>query len=145
MAICAVILSLLFWLSDSLIHRFIYSEEAFELIPADVNELWMRALVIVLLLGLGFIADNRAKKIYAAEQEKVDIFVATISATQHVLNNLLNQWQLVFMEMEKSGDVSDETWVLLERSIKEGREQFDKLCSVQTINARTIQESVQPK
>lgn len=144
MAICAVILSLLFWLSDSLIHRFIYSEEAFELIPADVNELWMRALVIVLLLAFGFFADNRANRICAAEQEKVDIFVATIGATQHVLNNLLNEWQLVFMEMEKSGDVSDETWVLLERSIKEGKEQFDKLCSVRTINARTIQESVQP-
>ena len=143
--ICVVILSLLFWLADSVIHRFIYLEDAFELIPTDVNELWMRTLIIVLLIGFGLFADNRVKKIDDAEQAKLEIFLATVSATQHVLNNLLNQWQLVFMELEKSREVSDETWMLLERSIKEGREQFEKLCSVTTMNGITIEESVQPK
>lgn len=57
----------------------------------------MRMLVIVLLIGIGLVGDNRADKIDAAEREKREIYVATASSTQHVLNNLLNQLQLVFL------------------------------------------------
>jgi hypothetical protein len=144
MTACVVILSLIFWLADSAIHRFIYAEEAFEVIPTDVDELWMRTVIIVLLIVIGMLGDNRANRIVAAERGKHEIFLATVSSTQHVLNNLLNQMQLVFLEAGKTHKLSDETRKLLEQSIKEGKEQIDKLSSVTIMNGETIRKSVLP-
>jgi len=141
---CVVIFSLIFWLSDSLIHRFIYKEETFELVPTDVNELWMRTLIIVLLIIIGLVGDSRAKRIDDTERAKREIFLATVSSTQHVLNNLLNQMQLVFLDASKTHKLSDETRKLLEQSIKESKEQVDKLSSVTKLDAKTIKKSVQP-
>jgi hypothetical protein len=144
MTVCVVIVSVIFWLADSAIHRFIYAEEAFEVIPTDVNELWMRTLIIVLLIVIGVLGDNRANRIVAAEKEKHDIFLATVSSTQHVLRNLLNQMQLVFLEASGTHKLSDETRKLLEQSIREGKKNIDRLSSVEKMNAKTIKESVQP-
>lgn len=141
---CVVMLSLIFWLSDSFIHRFIYSEESFEIIPADANELWMRILVIILLIGIGVVADNLTARIDAAEREKYDIYVATVSSAQHVLNNLLNQLQLVFFETDKTHKLSDETRKLLEQSINEAKKQVDRLSSVEEPSEEIIRKSVQP-
>jgi len=141
---CVVILSLVFWLADSLIHRFVYEEEVFELIPADFDELWMRALVIALLIVIGLLGDNRARKIDAAEREKREIFAATASSTQHVLNNLLNQLQLVFFDADKAHELGDETREMLEQSIKEAKEQVARLSSVTKLDEETIRKSVQP-
>lgn len=138
-----VILSLIFWLTDSLIHRFIYSEE-FEIFPADIDELWMRILVIILLIGIGLVADNLTAKIEAAKKEKYDIYIATVSSTQHVLNNLLNQLQLIFFETDKTHKLSDETRKLLEQSIKEAKKQVDRLSSVEEPSEEIIRKSVQP-
>jgi hypothetical protein len=141
---CVVILSVVFWLADSLIHKFIYAEEVFELVPTDFDELWMRTLIIVLLIGIGLVGDNRADKIAAAEREKREIFVATASSTQHVLNNLLNQLQLVFFKADEAHELGDETRELLEHSIKEAKEQVARLSSVTKLDEETIRKSVQP-
>jgi len=142
---CVIVLSVLFWLADSIIHNYIYSEEAFELVPSDLNELWMRGLIIALLIGFGVLADNRVNKINAAEIEKREIFNATVSSAQHILNNLLNQLQLAFFEVDKAHGLADETRKLLEQSIKEGKEQIERLSSVTKMNGKIIKESVKPK
>ncbi len=143
--VCVVILSLIFWLADSAIHRFIYAEEAFELIPTDIDELWMRILIIVLLIIVGLVGDSRANKIDALEREKREIYVATVSSTQHVMNNLLNQLQVVFFEADKAHELGDENRKMLEQSIKEGKEQIARLSSVTKMNGKTIEKSVKPK
>ena len=143
-SIYAVILSLIFWLAESVIHRFIFSE-AFELIPSELNELWMRSVIFVLIIGFGLFADNQANKIVAAESEKHEIFVATVSSTQHILNNLLNQLQLIFFDVDKAHKLSDQTRTHLEQSIRESKEHIDKLSAVAELDAETIKESVRPK
>jgi predicted Zn-dependent peptidase len=142
--ISVVIVSLIFWLAESFIHRFIYKEESFELAPANADELWMRILIVALLLIIGLVGDSRANRIAATEREKREIFLATVSSTQHVLNNLLNQMQLVFLEAGTTRTLSDETRKLLEQSIKEGKEQIDKLSSVTEMDEETIKNSVLP-
>ena len=104
----------------------------------------MRILVIVLLIGIGLVGDNRADKIDAAEREKREIYVATASSTQHALNNLLNQLQLVFFNADKAHELSDETRELLEQSIKVAKEQVAKLSSVTNLDKETIRKSVEP-
>ncbi len=138
-------LALVYWFAESAIHRFVYVEEFFEIVPSDVNEFWMRLLIIVLILSFGVFADNRARRIRATEQEKYDVYVATVRSTQHILNNLLNQLQLAFLDLEKEHCLESDTRKLLEKSIREGKEQVERLSSVSDISGESIEESVRPR
>ena len=102
-------------------------------------------LIIVLLIIVGLVGDSRANKIDALEREKREIYLATVSSTQHVMNNLLNQLQVVFFESDKAHELGDENRKLLEQSIKEGKEQIARLSSVTKMNGNTIEKSVKPK
>jgi len=138
-------LALVYWFAESVIHRFVYAEEFFEIVPSDVNEFWMRLSIIVLIVTFGVFADNRARRIRASEKEKRDVYVATVRSTQHILNNLLNQLQLAFLDLEKEHCLESETRILLERSIREGKEQVERLSSVTDISGESIEESVRPR
>lgn len=137
-------LALLYWFGESGIHRFVYAEEFFEIVPSDVNEFWMRLLIIVLIIGFGFFADNRARKIKRTEREKHQVYVATVRSTQHILNNLMNQMQLAFLDLEKEHCLESETRRLLERSIRESKQQVERLSSVSDISGESIEDSVKP-
>ena len=137
-------LALVYWFAESVIHRFVYQEAFFEILPSDQNEFSMRLLIIVLIVGFGLFADNRARKIRKSEQEKHAVYVATVRSTQHILNNLLNQLQLAFLDLEKEHCLESETRKLLERSIREGKEQVERLSSVSEITSESIEDSVRP-
>ena len=137
-------LALVYWLAESVIHRFVYQEAFFEILPSDQNEFSMRLLIIVLIVGFGLFADNRARKIRKSEQEKHAVYVATVRSTQHILNNLLNQLQLAFLDLEKEHCLESETRRLLERSIREGKEQVERLSSVSEVTSESIEDSVRP-
>jgi PAS domain S-box-containing protein len=51
------LVALVFWLIDSSLHYFAYSEESFEFIPSDIDELWMRILICVILVAFGWYVD----------------------------------------------------------------------------------------
>jgi len=137
-------LALVYWFAESVIHRFVYQEAFFEILPSDQNEFSMRLLIIVLIVGFGLFADNRARKIRKSEQEKHAVYVATVRSTQHILNNLLNQLQLAFLDLEKEHCLESETRKLLERSIRESKEQVQRLSSVSEVNSESIEDSVRP-
>ena len=137
-------LALLYWFAESVIHRFVYAEEFFEIVPSDVNEFWMRLLIIVLILVFGIFADNRARKIKESEREKREVYVATVRSTQHILNNLMNQLQLAFLDLEKEHCLESDTRKLLEKSIREGKQQVERLSSVTEISGESIEDSVRP-
>ena len=143
--IFGVSLAVLYWFAESVIHRYVYAEDFFEIVPSDYNEFWMRVVIIVLIAGFGIFADNRAKKIRRKEQEKRDVYLATVRSTQHILNNLLNQLQLVFFDLDERHELDSKTRKLLKRSIKEGKEQVERLSSVTELNSESIQDSVRPK
>ena len=137
-------LALLYWFAESVIHRFIYAEESFEIVPSEPNEFQMRLLIILLIILFGVFADNRARKIRKSEQEKREVYVATVRSTQHILNNLMNQMQLAFFDLEKEHCLESETRKLLERSIREGKEQVERLSTVSDLSGESIEESVKP-
>ena len=141
----AIILSVAYWLVDSVIHRFIYSESEFEFIPAEINELWMRVVIVVLLISFGKYADFHTKILLKKEKEKRIIFDATLSSTQHIINNLLNQMQYFKMKADESSVFDDEVNELYNHSMKEGKELFDKLCSVEELTENNISNSVHSK
>ena len=141
----AIILSVMFWLIDSTIHRFIYLENEFEFLPSDINELWMRIVIVLLLIIFGIYADQHTKAMLKKEKEKRIIFNATISSTRHILNNLLNQMQYFKLKADEANAFDAKTNDLYEQSIKEGKELVDKLSSVEELTEKSIKNSVSPK
>jgi plasmid stability protein len=97
-----------------------------------------------LILGFGIFADNRATKIRQKEAEKREVLLATVRSSQHILNNLLNQMQLALFDSDGRPGLEAETRKLLDRSIKEGKEQVECLSSVTDMDGDSIEESVRP-
>ncbi len=92
--ILGLLLALSFWLIDTLLHfLFIGNELGVALLPPDLNEIWMRSIIAVMLIGFGFFVDRRTQR----EQQRVmqikslEIYRTTFFASQRVLDNLLNQ------------------------------------------------------
>ena len=137
-SLLGVALAFVYWFAESVIHRFVYAEAFFQILPSDKNEVWMRLSIILLIVGFGVFADNRARRIRATEKEKHEVYVATVRSTQHILNNLMNQLQLAFLDLEKEHCLESETRRLLEKSIREGKEQVERLSSVTEISGGAV-------
>lgn len=137
-----VALALFYWIAESLIHRFVYFDTVFEVLPSDQNEVWMRLIIILLIVVFGIFADNRARKIRKKEIEKREVFLATVRSSQHILNNLLNQMQLALFDSDGQTGLESETRELLTRSIKQGKQQVECLSSVTEMDSDVIEGSV---
>lgn len=72
----AVIVSVIFWLMDTVADRFFHQEDGYEFIPSEINELWMRLTIVLLFIGFGFYDDKQTKSLLKKEAEKLAIFNA---------------------------------------------------------------------
>jgi len=140
----AIILSAMYWLLDSMVHKLIFSENEFEFIPTDANELWMRIIIIVLLIAFGIYADKTTKAMLKKEHEKRVVFNATISSTQHILNNLLNQMQYFKLMADESKAFDSKIQAQYDNTMLEGKELVDKLSAVEELTEANIKASVEP-
>ena len=104
--IAAVLVALIFWFFDASVHYFIYNEPQFELVPNDINELWMRAVIVSLIILFGVFSDHFTHKVMHRQKqlEVAHIFGSLIHANRDVLDNLLKQMKLFRMEAQKSQD-----------------------------------------
>lgn len=141
----AILVSFLYWVADSMIHKLIYLEEEFEFIPAEINELWMRVVIVILLVCFGIYADKHTKTMLEKEKEKHIIFRATIYSTEHILNNLMNQMVYFKMIADKKNVFDSEDNELYENAIKKGKELVARLSSVEKLTEEDIKDSVSPK
>ncbi|MDQ6953814.1 MAG: two-component hybrid sensor and regulator, partial [Mariprofundaceae bacterium] len=55
-----ILVALLFWFIEALLHAFIFGEGSFfnNLLSHDPNELWMRALISIIMVSFGFYAQR---------------------------------------------------------------------------------------
>ena len=140
-----LILGVFYWLFDSVIHKLAFGEEEFEFFPSDVNELWMRTLIVTLIIIFGFYIDFSTKKLIEKEQEKLEIYQSTVLAVQHVLNNYLHKMQIFKSKMKKCDNISEHDVDAFNELIKEATENIKKLSSVTKLDAENIIDSVNPK
>ena len=131
----SIILAVILWLIDSVAHRLLFNEAEYEFIPQDLNELWMRITIITLIICFGIYTDYHSKKILLAAHEKRQIFLATVSASQHILNNLLNNMQYFKLKIDESSDFDKET-------IEGAEELVKQLSSVEELTEDKIKDSV---
>ncbi len=140
-----LILAICYWLFDSIIHKLIFGEGDFEFIPSDVNELWMRSLIVFLIISFGFYIDISVRKLLEKEAEKHMVFRSTVTAVQHVMNNMLHKMQIYRSKMSKCGNVSDEEVHQFNELVKQAADNIKKLGNITDVNEEKIIDSVKPK
>ena len=62
-SIGGILISILFWILESSVHYLMFDEEKFEFIPSDVNELWMRLIIVFLIVSFSFFADFKSNRL----------------------------------------------------------------------------------
>jgi hypothetical protein len=142
--IVAMLTSIIYWSFDSLLHKLIFDKGDYEIIPSDINELWMRILIVILLIGFGIYADRHTKMLLEKENEKRAIYLATVSSTQHIVNNLLNQMQYFKLVADQTQAFNEETTEMYLNAMKEGKALVEKLSKVEELTAENIGHAVSP-
>ncbi len=79
------------------------------------------------------------------EHEKREIYLSTVQASQHILNNLLNQLQLFKMEAEESTDFDKDVLKLFDAVLHEAGGLVLNLSTVTHITKDNIKSSVAPR
>jgi len=134
----SISIALLFWFFDSIVHHFVYGEQGFEVLPSDLNELWMRCLIVVLIVAFGVFADRRTG------HEKVAVYRAMLGATNHILRNHLQKMQLFRNEAENSKDFDKDVLKLYDQMIHETNAQIRNLDNIQEPNKANIEDRYLP-
>ncbi len=141
----SLIFALFYWILESTIHYSIFKEVEFQLIPHDLNELWMRIVIIFLLISFGFFADLHAYRILVKEREKREIYKAMINASQHILNNFLQSMTLFRDVAENSSDIDENIIKLYDQTINSATTQLNNLKDIENPNKESIEEKFLPK
>lgn len=96
--------SVTFWLLESYIHEEFEQVGRFELLPEDLNELWMRSLIVILIIAMSIyahISQTRQVKIEREKSQlkeqlldeqysKMELILDTRKQTQAALQNFNN-------------------------------------------------------
>ena len=133
--IAAFVTALVFWFFDSFVHYYLYKEPEFHVIPADINELWMRAFIVLLIMLFGVFSDYFTNKIMFKEKqlEVVYVYNAMIYASHHILNNLLNQMRLFKMEALRTKEFDRNVLNLYDNAISEATDLMEALSKVKDV------------
>ena len=133
--------AIVYWFMDSFIHRFVYKEERFELIPSDFNELWMRILVFVLIISIGIISGYYARRLQEKEQEKQDVYKTTVNEATQILRSFLHEIHYFESEAERIGGFDNRTLTNLEGALRKAQYRLDALINVGDVTAENIKMS----
>jgi uncharacterized membrane protein (DUF106 family) len=123
----AVLIAALFWMAESLIHFFSYGGERFEVIPTDLNEFFMRTLVVVLIIGFGIYVDYISSKHIAELDERKKRYKETIKETNKKFNEFIEQVQNFDLEVRKSRSMDKDILNSFADTISEAKNQLERL------------------
>ena len=137
---CSIPFALSYWLFDSVIHYFIYNEFEFEIIPSDINELSMRCIIFILLIVFGLFSDYYMNKLIEKDVEKFEVYGAMLSATNHILNNFLNNMLFFRDAAIESKDFNKDLLKLYDKVIEDTIKQINNLDNLQAPTKGNIEE-----
>ena len=141
----AISLALSFWFFDSIIHYFLYGEQEFEVIPSNINELWMRCAILILLVAFGVFADYHADQVKKKEAEKYAVYTAMLGASNHILRNFLTKMQLFRTQVLTSEDPCNDALSQFDAMIDDAIRQLENLENIQSPSKSTIEERYKPR
>lgn len=99
-----------FWFLESLLHMHLFDKTGFfVLIPQQPNELWMRIVICLLIVVIGYVADRHIKTLHKIQKEKLRTLKATMYNVHDVAGNALNQISLSYEDDENINQIISET------------------------------------
>ena len=92
-------------------------------------------------------SDSILKKeqIIELQQQKLTTIKLLLNAVHHIVNNFLNHFQLIKLEVEDEGTVKKETLELLDESIEETRQQLKILEEIREPDKKESYNEIYPK
>ncbi|MEH6347850.1 MAG: hypothetical protein V7785_22330 [Bermanella sp.] len=108
----------------------------------EIDELIIPLIIFLIFAFVDIFKRNRINKV---NTEKLKIYSAMMSSTQHILNNFLNQMQLFKLTAEDTPKFNPEVLALYDEIIDEASMQITALGNVHHIDEIAIQEAVAPK
>ena len=131
--VAGFILAIIFWLFESLVHYLIFEESQFEFIPGELNELWMRLIIVLLIFFYGLFVDFFIDRIVHKQLEVARTYNEMIFASRHILKNLVNQMHLFKVEAIKSKDFDRNIIEYYDNSINEAANLIDTLSRIEEV------------
>ncbi|MBT7950710.1 MAG: hypothetical protein HN764_03725 [Gammaproteobacteria bacterium] len=139
----AAVMAALYWFVESIIHKHVFKELPFELIPSDINELQMRVVIVTTFLCFGLYVDKKRKVLRAKEEEERRIFRVTVHSAQLIIDKLLRNVRTGLNEIYKTKMLDAKTTQFLRESMIEAEKLEAKLVSITEINEETIKKVVE--
>ena len=128
--IAAFQMALVFWVLESVIHYFVFEEPTFEFIPSEMNELWMRIVIVFLIMLLGVFADVFVSRIVHNQMKVARVYNSLIQASNQTLDNLLDQMRLFKIEAQKSNDFDQNIIATYDNAISHATELIERLSNI---------------
>ena len=119
-----------FWVLESAIHYYVFEEPRFEIIPGQINEFWMRIVIVFLIVLLGVFADSFVNRMVRRQMQVAHAYNALIQAGSQTLENLLEQMRLFHNEARKSDDFDPEVLKYFDTAVAQGSDLIRRFSNV---------------
>ena len=133
----------------SLLCILVFEVDAFEALASFLwlfEDFELDEIIIPLFVFSIFLITNLVKnqKEHELEAEKIKIYKAMLTSSQHVINNLLNEIQLFKIEAEATPEFPSETLSLFNEVTEEASQQIKALSSIENVDEDSIFQSIKP-
>lgn len=141
--LAGVAVSAAMWLIESLLHYALFDRgDAFEFIPSDANEFWMRSSICILVILAGFFAQRHVNDLLAIEEEKLTTMKATMRTVQDIVGNAMNHLELVRIEAEEAGTLNQQSLDEIGEIISNTSEKLGKLTMIERVQMKELSSGV---
>jgi signal transduction histidine kinase len=137
--------SLIILLFGRAAHFFAEGATPIHALPPDPHDRIMFLLVSSMLVLLGYCSDRSTRLLIAHKEEKLRIFSSAVGASQHILNNFLNNMLYFQQQARESRALDEKTLELLHTVINDAAGQLKKLGEISEISENKIRETIYPK
>ena len=135
--IISVLFAAMSWFAESLVHYAVLDHgQVFELIPGDLNELWMRSVICGLIIMFGIYAQRNANKKMDLKEEKMRTLRATMNTVEDRVGNALHGIRLLLLNAEKGDLMNKEAYQKLTILIDGIFEDLKILSSIEEIHEK---------
>ena len=128
--IAAFEMALFFWVLESFLHHYVFEEPRFELIPSEMNELWMRIVIVFLIMLLGVFADAFIERILRRQMEVAHAYNSLIQVGNETLDNLLQQMRLFKSEANRSCDFNKDVLKYYDNALTQATDLVESFANV---------------
>ncbi len=115
-----IALAIIYWNIEALIHVFAFAESSFlqQLIPNEINEVWMRSFTTLLIISFGYYAHLQMNKIIRTNEEKREVQERLKDALSKTLSEFIPICaHCKKIRLEDSDPEQQQSWVHIESYI----------------------------